>query len=1055
MADNKQYIEYGKVFTHHDATDFQILDRSGDEILAIAGRERCEQFIDWGLNFPQPPSKSPFIQKVPNHSVALLPFRGSYLFVQIQRREEGEFARSMDSIPRINRPFNQLRFTLLDESQISSYLSISKLFYSRLLYENRKNNNLGKHPNALKDYTSPGGVSSELLPNVESIERWDEKDDPFVIALINAFAGSLNKKRSNLDVVVLCSDLEWHQKLNIVQKAQILLWPLFGILTFALDYITENNVNLRFYNNPLPKALGGIIPPSLDSILGVKTELYEDLLYISAYFSNDFSDEEFIQKLRKYFLVGCAVKNASLIAAILTGKDLPPGASIFSVISDKNTLQAIKENNDYGLIESRIKNDLPATDMLYALIDQAPIKLSSEAKRALLLPFSNKINNVGLRDVDSFFEFIHKFSETISGNTDLLESLSVHINDELFRLVMQESSFYSPKHHNIALRMFVLRTNCLFDQHLIGEDWFELYSCLQVDLHNKDMLRLLGSSFVNYVENHERINFGVITQKIMNDLFLRVDLIGNNEVTDFSLRYLLKVFPFDFEVFNKSLMGFVTRSDANWLEVTEYFCQEKKIGGLIWLLNSGRYDSGLFSELLFRFLEVPLTDDEISIQIDHVEALVMMLKTEILALQDLDRKRCFDLINRLTSISITKSNFPEQWFFDVVVNLEEMDYIIYFYENLYNEYRKLSRSKSIFEKNPRLERFLKINFDRDLPRLGSLCDENVRVLYVIIKSQWNDITNIDKVLQYFIGKISTNSFSNQLLAMIVMDGELLSDNLNNSAIQVQTFRLWLVNTRTSLLRRFYEKPGTGEDMLRGYAISANFLSDDFGWEVFVEDYLTLFPESFIWDEYVEKITNWKQSDPNSKFSTFSNHIKSLGDSNMPVEVDYKVRLEAVKAMVEYQDRKTSLYYERAKHYIPKLSRDSATLNKIKDVITLERPSANISIMKKNIKKIDPLQEQGPVMISQDDSLNLIEQPTKQQYPRKKIKPLDVDANAVSWARKRLAEDNYLPLNRVEKTQTILPVIGALILVVLILILICLGTLLFSSTFSSFIFSRFH
>ena len=124
MNNEIEFVEYGKFFNEDGASDFQILDRSSDKILDIAGRRRCENFIDRALRFPEPGSKSTFTKKVPNHGTAFLNLDDEhFLFVQIQRREEGEYAKSIGNTPILNRPYNQVRFSLIEKNQADYYIS--------------------------------------------------------------------------------------------------------------------------------------------------------------------------------------------------------------------------------------------------------------------------------------------------------------------------------------------------------------------------------------------------------------------------------------------------------------------------------------------------------------------------------------------------------------------------------------------------------------------------------------------------------------------------------------------------------------------------------------------------------------------------------------------------------------------------------------------------------------------------------------------------------------------------------------------------------------------
>ena len=249
---NVNYVEYGKVFTESGSTDFQLLDYSDEATLSAAGRKRCEYYMDWGLDYPDPPSKTPFSAEVGRVSVTLVKLRSGYLFTQIQRREEGELSRSLGMQPRINRRYNQVRFNFLPEEVFQERFSNDQKLYEMLLFQNKRS--LAGTPYGLKDYTESG----QQYPFSAAAERdvskaLDEQYEVWVEIIVNALAQTNRQHSDKYSVLVETEAVDWFTKLQIVQRVQYIMFPLIGVVTFAFDYVTEQNVILRLFDKPAPE----------------------------------------------------------------------------------------------------------------------------------------------------------------------------------------------------------------------------------------------------------------------------------------------------------------------------------------------------------------------------------------------------------------------------------------------------------------------------------------------------------------------------------------------------------------------------------------------------------------------------------------------------------------------------------------------------------------------------------------------------------------------------------------------------------------------------------
>jgi hypothetical protein len=147
------YVDYGKVFYEGQPkiSDFLVLDRWDGET------GRYIQDFSAALAFPGKALSSPFTTRgeengVGNVSVALVPIFKGYLYVQIQRRREGE---KEEGTP--NRAYNQVRYVYLEQEDILEHFSASRGLFSGLLYSNSP----GSY--RLKDY---------LFPDFGAVREW-------------------------------------------------------------------------------------------------------------------------------------------------------------------------------------------------------------------------------------------------------------------------------------------------------------------------------------------------------------------------------------------------------------------------------------------------------------------------------------------------------------------------------------------------------------------------------------------------------------------------------------------------------------------------------------------------------------------------------------------------------------------------------------------------------------------------------------------------------------------------------------------------------------------
>ncbi len=235
-----RYVDFGKVFVSNGALDFSTLAASDPEVARFG-----PQLFNRGLVFPE---TSPFAAQIGSVSAALLMFESGYLFVLVQRRREGE----LSADPRTDRPFNQVRFIALSREMIEQAFAARAGLYTSLALAARD-------PAAkvwLHDYTAP----ADVLPWQPSLDRLDSAaPSPQAIqfvanALVSAADGN---KLQPISVPLPGQDLL--EKLRLVEAVQYWLMPKLGVFTFALDYISIQNVHLRLFE--LPPDAPAPLPP--------------------------------------------------------------------------------------------------------------------------------------------------------------------------------------------------------------------------------------------------------------------------------------------------------------------------------------------------------------------------------------------------------------------------------------------------------------------------------------------------------------------------------------------------------------------------------------------------------------------------------------------------------------------------------------------------------------------------------------------------------------------------------------------------------------------------
>jgi hypothetical protein len=270
-----RYVDFGKVFVPNGALDFSALAASDPEVARYG-----PLFFNRGLLFPE---ASPFAAQIGAVTAALLMFEGGYLFCLVQRRREGEL--SAPGSARTDRPFNQVRFVLFNREQLAQAFAARVALYSGLALAARD-------PQArvwLKDYTA-GLEHLDWSPRLERLDP--HAPDPELVRFVaNAVVGAAAPEPAQpghparpptprpISVPLPGGDLL--ARLQLVEAVQYWLLPRLGVLTFAVDYASNQNVHLRLFE--LPADAPAPLPPERVFVPGRdQTRLPDEFSSLSA-----------------------------------------------------------------------------------------------------------------------------------------------------------------------------------------------------------------------------------------------------------------------------------------------------------------------------------------------------------------------------------------------------------------------------------------------------------------------------------------------------------------------------------------------------------------------------------------------------------------------------------------------------------------------------------------------------------------------------------------------------------------------------------------------------
>jgi len=366
-----RFVEYGKVFFRkgddYIAGDFKILNFSDQE---ICQREKAFRDI---LRYPDRSSFSPQYGRV---SLGLFKNRdfNEYIFVHIQRRRELERAPGIKGLP--NRGYNQLRFYVINEDKLNQLFAQKKNFMMSLImrdqieYDNTELNNNFKLYDYPIDEVGETGIQSEeksVYPyEIESKDNLEYIAVQIANFIIDRF--EMEKPRLPYLKFSLPANVDGvGYKLKIVQQVQAIVFPRVGIITFAFDDISEQQVNillLDFTSNTsnVVISLESASPKnsetrSSDLIIENLDIVYQEI-YLNILRNSDISFREalfFILYVNKKLKLDETTFNQIFAKAKVVDRD-----TYCSVILDKFEIIALKSLFGNSKIDANIKLNLLA-----------------------------------------------------------------------------------------------------------------------------------------------------------------------------------------------------------------------------------------------------------------------------------------------------------------------------------------------------------------------------------------------------------------------------------------------------------------------------------------------------------------------------------------------------------------------------------------------------------------------------------------------------------------------------------------------------------------------
>jgi hypothetical protein len=826
------YIEYGKVFLEHEASDFKILEYSSEEIQDIAGRQRCQNFTDAGLRFPEPASRSPFASSVGNISLCFIsPSKGYSLFIQIQRREEGELARSLKKTARLNRPFNQIRFTYLDlqeiEKELVNAVKMGIGIYSCMIFRNPSPDLLKKEI-SLKDYKSVvGNTRSRYHAHATTVSFGDEGR---LRRIINTLGGYFSKEGfNNWKVKLKDLPLSTEEKINLLDAMQVLLWPVCGLFSFSLDFVSEHpDINFHLYETSNKNVF------DLNNYQQESNDFFSDLMSFRSLYLDIWGDENFISWFRKYLFEIKSIENlidAAEISNIVLGNK--PKRELF-VLESPRLFDAICK---FGHLDLFIGHANAASLLRFIIKYKDSPQLSCLSMETAIIRI---VNDISTLSYDEFMKFVENFWETVDQSFNLRE---------LFLRAIKYKQIYSINDLPLRDLLFVEKTET--DSN-IDEDWLRIYASFSSSVRDKcrkelvQLFERIAGAFYKLRNSEKEVvyldlyNYYSEESDIWKSPLLGGDILDRDE-------HLNEIIIKKFEVSDISIFGYL-----------EYILKIGDVKQFSWLL-----DNISFNELDYKKIYDRIVDFSVRPNIAYNK----MYDRICGKLSGIDLQKEMEFMYNMFPIS----ERVESWAFQKLAGLQPADINKYL-----TRLKEHPAEKDGLIRNPGLQVVLgRIDFNALFKRCD-VGDIAPSFLYAILERL--DRFESDSALKFLVGKIPGSKLASNTLEYIA------KNNIYITVPQDVAFD-WLKKTRLKLRSAYYD----GDvDLLCNYLSNLENCTDELLWEIYVVDKIERQKEIFSWTTYVASLP------PASARKTLYNEYLSLVKGLSPVIDNKQSNLRRLK-----------------------------------------------------------------------------------------------------------------------------------------------------------------
>lgn len=850
------YVEYGKVFGDFDATDFQILDRSNDSVLNEAGKLRCEKFVQWGLKYPNPASRTPFSSRINNISACFVKLDLYYLFIQIQRREEGEYARHIGNNPRLNRPFNQIRFTYIHGDKISQlykYIVEGYPVFLNLLYDQNPNG-LGQHKNCLKDYTVPGKInnaSSLIFPETTK-PSWSEETKQ----IANWVGAALNLKNLSFQLNLYNDKLTWIDRLKIIDELQILLWPITGAFTFSLDYISDrDDINLCYYETPLSSDV------SLENLRS-NASFFNNLVVIRERYKNYFASEAFLEKFRKYISYGSEIIDAGEIAYALSfGEFLSKQTDALGIL--KRSVEISQRVGDFTKLKKICGLEI---DQEIGFVLECRLALEKENLELMLSDIVTILSETPEKIPPKHLSMLIAEIPNITKSKELRQRFGGGIPLDYFGIMEFSQE---------TLELFLIKSETLLSSNTLNSvsSWFVFYLKIPENMRN-NLTDILFEFYTKSKDSHTLSPSD--RETILNDLLQiykgQVWLFatwqpGQDKLLDQCFVDLLS----DRSSILIKLFEAVARTPPHKVKIIKYFLSNN--------LKSNS-DPESLSEIL-EFVLSPNIDLNSKQKLDILEYSRNIIGQSFFFYLNIQRWK------KIGKNCVNDLDLVEWWFFEEV-SLASVDDISLFYSTM---------SSTTREWSARLNPFFREPIDAD--KLHKAClrkgqfQKNIIYAIIAVKAT-SDPISVSNLIHYYVNLLPSSA-SEDILRYVLMH-----INPKGLILDSEIVRLWLRKSKMIVTGQVGNiSKDTELISLLNFLNKLNIVSDDLAWDLYVEDFLVVSGSVYLIATDISAYVGIlpKPKSLNSKYALFFDSISRAGQiPSRTLEMNLKGYAEYAKVI---------------------------------------------------------------------------------------------------------------------------------------------------------------